>query len=287
MKLTAKQPSPIAYVMVAIASIQFGSALAKALFPALGPWGVVALRVSVSAITLFALWQPKWRAQVRQSLKTIIAFGIAMALMHACFYSAIDRIPLGIAISLEFTGPLGLSIVKSRHWKDFLWAGLAAVGILLLTPFTGLNIDGFGVCLALIAGIFWALYIVLAAQLGQQLSGVEGLAWGLVVSTVILLPIGIGAAGGALLSPRWLLMGIGVALLSTTLPYSCEMMALKQLPVKTFGVMLSLEPMMGVLAGFLILGETLSRRSLLACLFVSIAAAGAARFKDPATESRS
>ena len=293
-----KQPSPFGFLLIAMLSIQFGSALAKSLFDELGPWGVVALRVSFSAIILFSIWRPKLHSKVKTHFKLILAYGIIMACMNCAFYAAIDRIPLGIAISLEFTGPLGLAAIKSRQWRDGLWALLAACGILLLTPFgsslggslsgsfggslDSSTINPVGVALALIAGVFWALYILLAAKIGPALPGVEGLSWGLLVGTILLLPIGIATAGGALLDPKLLATGAGVAILSTALPYACEIAALRSIPVKVFGVMLSVEPMMGVLAGFLILGETLSARSLMACLLVSIAAAGAAQFKQSA-----
>lgn len=280
MNITLKKPSPTALVLLSILSVQFGSALAKFLFDDLGPWGVVSLRVSFSTLILFTLWRLKWNSSVRQNFGLIVAFGIIFALMNSCFYAAIDRIPLGVAISLEFTGPLGLAILKSQRWLDGLWALLAGMGIVLLTPLSGAVIDGWGIVLALAAGLFWALYIIFAAKVGQKLSGIEGLAWALAVSSVLLLPIGIATAGSALLNPKLLLMGAGVAILSTTLPYSFEMIALRSLPIKVFGVMLSLEPMAGVLAGFLILGEMLSARSLTACLLVSIAAAGAAKFKS-------
>jgi len=198
-------------------------------------------------------------------------------MMNSLFYASIDRIPLGIAISLEFTGPLGLSVLKSQRWLDGLWAVLALAGIVLLTPITGAALDPLGMFFALAAGACWALYILLAVKVGSILPGVEGLTWGLIVGTVMLLPIGIATTGSALLDPRLLSLGAGVALLSSMVPYSLEMVALRSLPVKVFGVMLSLEPMAGVVAGFLILGETLSARSLIACLIVSIAAAGAAQ----------
>ncbi len=281
MKLTANQPPATALLFAAIFSVQFGSALAKYLFDDLGPWGVVALRVSFSACLLFALWRFKWNAQVRQNLKLLIAFGVIFAMMNSCFYLSIARIPLGVAIALEFTGPLGLTILKSQRWLDGLWALLAAIGIILITPLTGATLDPWGITFALIAGICWALYIVCSAEVGQKISGIEGLAWALAVSSILLLPIGIATAGSALLDPKLLLMGAGVAVLSTALPYSLEMIALRSLPIKVFGVMLSMEPMVGVLAGFIILGEKLSVRSLTACILVSIAAAGAARFKDP------
>ncbi|MGB7087556.1 MAG: EamA family transporter [Phormidesmis sp.] len=282
MNSSLKQPSPIGLVLLSIVSVQFGSALAKSLFGELGPWGVVALRVSFSALLLFVLWRPKWNHKIQQNFKAILAFGVVLALMNSFFYAAIDRIPLGVAIALEFTGPLGLSILKSQRWLDGLWAILASIGIVLLTPISGATIDIWGIVFALLAGVFWALYIVLSARIGRNLSGIEGLAWALAISTVLLLPIGIFTAGRALLDPRLLAMGAGVAVLSTTLPYSFEMMALRSLPVKVFGIMLSLEPMVGVLAGFLILQERLSVRSLTACLLVSIAAAGSAKFKEGA-----
>ncbi|MEL6604095.1 MAG: EamA family transporter [Cyanobacteria bacterium J06614_10] len=281
MNSSLKQPSPISLLLIAILSIQFGSALAKSLFSELGPWGVVALRVSFSAVFLLLIGRPKLHQQFRQNLRLIIAYGFVMALMNSAFYAAIDRIPLGIAIALEFTGPLGLAVFQSQQWKDGLWAALAAVGIFLLAPFSGSAVDPLGMVLALFAGCCWALYIVLAARLGKALPGVEGLCWGLAVSSLLLLPIGIVTTGTTLLNPKLLMIGFGVALLSTMLPYACEIMALRSLPIKVFGVMLSLEPMAGVVAGFLILGETLSVRSLIACVLVSIAAAGAAQFQEP------
>lgn len=279
MNLSIKKPSPTGLLLLAIISVQFGSALAKSLFAELGLWGVLALRVSFSTLILFTLWRLKWHSQIRQNVKLIVTFGIVFAMMNACFYAAIDRIPLGITIALEFTGPLGLAILKSQRWLDGLWALLAAIGIVLLTPLSGATINGWGVLLALLAGFFWALYILLSAKVGQKLAGIEGLAWALAVSTAILLPIGIVQTGSALLNPKLLLMGASVAVLSTTLPYSFEMMALRSLPIKVFGIMLSIEPMVGVIAGFLILQETLSVRSLIACTLVCIAAAGSAKFQ--------
>jgi len=279
MNISLKQPSATALVLFAILSVQFGSALAKSLFADLGPWGVVTLRVTFSAILLSGFLRLKWSEQVRQNVWLILAFGATFALMNSCFYLAIDRIPLGVAIAFEFTGPLGLSVLNSQRWLDGLWALLAACGIILLTPLTGASIDPFGILFALIAGIGWALYIVCSAKLGQKLPGVEGLAWGLIISTALLLPIGIATTGATLFNPWLLVLGFGVALLSTTLPYSLEMIALRTMPISVFGVMMSIEPMVGALAGFLILDETLTARSLIACLLVSIAAAGAARYK--------
>ena len=280
MNLSLKSPSPIGLLLLSILFIQFGSALAKSLFDDLGPWGVVFLRVGFSALILFAVGRPRFNGTVRQNFKAVLTYGIVLTMMNSLFYASIDRIPLGIAISIEFTGPLGLSVLKSQRWLDGLWAVLALVGIVLLTPITGTVLDPLGMAFALAAGLCWALYIVLAAKVGSIFTGLEGLTWGLMVGTVMLLPIGVITTGSALLNPRLLGLGAGVALLSSMLPYSLEMMALRSLPVKVFGVMLSLEPMMGVLAGFLILGERLSVRSLIACLLVSIAAGGTALFQS-------
>ncbi|MBE9062363.1 DMT family transporter [cf. Phormidesmis sp. LEGE 11477] len=280
MNRSLKSPSPIGLLLLSILSVQFGSALAKSLFDDLGPWGVVFLRVAFSALILFAVGRPRFNATVRQNFTAILTYGIVLTTMNSLFYAAIDRIPLGIAISLEFTGPLGLSVLKSQRWLDSLWAVLALAGIVLLTPITGAALDPLGMVFALAAGLCWAIYIVLAVKVGSVLPGVEGLTWGLLVGTVMLLPIGVITTGSALLNPRLLGLGAGVALLSSMLPYSLEMVALRSLPIRVFGVMLSLEPMAGVVAGFLILGETLSARSLLACLLVSIAAGGAAQFQS-------
>ncbi|PZO14066.1 MAG: EamA family transporter [Leptolyngbya foveolarum] len=275
---TLKRPSPIGLLLCSILFVQFGSALAKSLFGELGPWGVVSLRVSFSALFFFVVWRLKWNAKIRENIGSIIAFGLILAAMNSAFYAAIDRIPLGIAITLEFTGPLGLAVLKSQRWLDLFWAMLAIAGISLLAPINGFTIDLLGMGLALLAGVFWAIYILLAAKVGARLSGIEGLAWALVVSTIILLPIGIATTGSALLNPKLLALGAGVALLSTAIPYSFEMTALRSLPIKVFSIMLSLEPMAGVIAGLLILQEKLSVRAIAACLLVSIAAAGAARF---------
>ena len=279
---SVKSPSPIALLLVSILSVQFGSALAKSLFGELGPWGVVSLRVTFSTLFFFAVWRFKWNAKVKENIGPILLFGVVLAAMNSAFYAAIDRIPLGIAITLEFLGPLGLAILKSQRKLDLLWAILAIAGISLLTPINGFTIDILGMALALIAGVFWALYIILAAKVGSQLSGIEGLAWALIASTILLLPIGIATNGSALLSPKLLALGAGVALLSTTIPYAIELIVLRSLPIKVFSIMLSLEPMAGVLAGLIVLGEQLSARSLAACLLVSIAAAGAAK-SNPAT----
>jgi inner membrane transporter RhtA len=191
---------------------------------------------------------------------------------------AVERIPLGIAVTLEFVGPLGVAIVNSRRLLDVLWVLLAAIGIILLAPVGGLKLDLVGVALALVAGSFWAAYILLSAKVGQVFPGGRGLALAMAVAAIVLLPMGVLAGGSALLKPNVLLMGFGIAMLSSAVPYSLELEALRFLPVRVFGVLMSLEPVAAAFMGFIVLGETLNLRAIMAILLVSVAAAGASRF---------
>jgi inner membrane transporter RhtA len=270
--------SPTVLVLLAIASVQLGSAVAKGLFAQINPYGVVFLRVGFAALMLLALWRPDWKQMNRTTAPMVIAFGLSLALMNLSFYLSIERIPIGIAVALEFVGPLGVAVAHSRRWLDVLWVVLAAIGIALLTPIGNVEIDPIGMVLALTAGVFWATYILLTARVGQVLPGGSGLAMAMAIGAMALLPIGIGAGGVALLSPLLLLGGLGIALLSSALPYSLELEALRGMPVQVFGVLMSLEPMAAALTGFLVLGETLSLRAMVALGLVTVAAAGAAKF---------
>jgi inner membrane transporter RhtA len=273
MNIALDKTSPTVLVILSVICVQVGAALSKSLFSELGPWGVVLLRMGFSALILCAITRPTWNPTIRRNFRLILAFGAVFALTNAFLFTAIDRIPLGIAISVQFTGPLGLAAIKSQRWLDGLWVSIAGFGILLLTPLSGASVDSLGIGLS--------LYIVLAAKVGERIPGMEGLTWAFLVSTVLLLPLGIATAGSHLLDPRLLVIGAGVAVISTTLPYSFEMVALRSIPVKIFGVILSIEPMVSAIAGLLILGETMSVRSLIACLLVSLAAAGAAKCRIP------
>ncbi|MEL6327081.1 MAG: EamA family transporter [Cyanobacteria bacterium J06626_23] len=278
MKPTALKPvlPPPALVIFSVISTQVGSAFAKTLFGQVGPLGIVFLRVALGACILLAVWRPRWTAATQSRWPVIVGFGASLALMNSLFYLAIARIPLGIAVALEFTGPLGLAVVKSRRWIDGLWTALAAVGVVLLAPIGDFTLDWMGVGLALAAGLCWAGYILMSARAGQALPGIDGLAWAMAFGAGLLAPIGIAASGLDLLRPDILAIAAGVALMSSVLPYSFELMALRKLPVNVFGVLLSLEPMAATLAGMVILGETLTVRSLLAVLLISTAAAGSA-----------
>lgn len=273
---------PTALVMLSIFSVQFGAAIAKNLFDSLGPSGTVFLRIAFAALVLLVLVRPKL-VGVHGGRAFLVAglFGLALALMNLSFYQAIDRIPLGVAVTLEFVGPLGVAVAGSRRVIDVLWVVLAAAGILLLAPlgaFGGMDLDPLGVAFALLAGCLWASYIFLSARTGSAFPGGTGLVIALCIGTVVLAPVGIAGAGSALLDPKLLLAGFGVAMLSSAIPFSLELEALRKIPARIFGVLMSLEPAMAALAGFVLLGERLGIRAVMAVLFVTIAAAGASLF---------
>ncbi len=262
--------------------MQLGSALAKSVFELAGPLGTVFLRVALSAVLLFVLWRPGWQS-TRSHWPMVAAYGGVLALMNTSFYLAIDRIPLGVAVAVEFMGPLGLAVIKSRRWLDVVWVTLAAMGVVLLAPLQGSGLDPIGLGFAGLAALAWAGYILLAAATGQVVPGIEGLAWGMVFGTCMLLPIGINAAGTALLDMRLLAIATAIAALSSS-TYALELVALRRLPVNVFGVLLSVEPMLAAASGFLVLGETLTVRSLMAIILISIAAAGSACYGVPVSE---
>ena len=267
-------PAPT-LVIAAIVSTQMGSAVAKGLFDQVGPLGMVLLRVGLSAVVLVAWCRPRWRGHSRQDYRLLVAFGLSLAVMNALFYCAIARIPIGVAVALEFSGPLTVALLHSRRWLDGLWVALAATGIVLLSPLNTPSLDTLGVVLALLAGVAWGSYILLSARMGQAFRGGEGLSLSMAVGALLLLPVGIAAEGRALLSPQILLLGLGVALLASTLPYSLEMIALRRMPVNVFGVLMSLEPAIAAGISFVWLGEALSLTMVFAIGLVMVAAAGA------------
>jgi len=277
-------------VLAAICSVQLGAAFAKVLFEDLGPAGTVFLRTAFAAIILLTVWRP-WRSlntsgiARRDDVLLVVAFGVTLAAMNLCFYEALSRVPLGIAVTLEFTGPLAVAVAGSRRAPDVLWVVLAAAGILLLAPIGALgasDIDPLGAGLALLAGAFWAAYILLGARTGRVFPGGTGLATAMGLSTVLLVPFGVADAGMALLDPRLLAAGLGVALLSSAIPYSLELEALRRLPARVFGVLMSLEPAVGALLGFVVLGEMLGLRAIVAIALVVTASVGVSLVKRPA-----
>ena len=268
---------PVLLVLTGIGSVQFGSALAKLLFDELGPGGTVLLRTALAAIVLVLIWRPPLRGLARRELLIIVVFGLVLAGMNSAFYASLDRIPLGVAVTFEFVGPLGVAVLGSRRPLDLLWVALAAAGILLLSNFGSSDLDTLGVAFALLAGAFWAAYILLSVKVGQVLPGGQGLALAMVVGSVVLLPSGVADGGSNLLVPWILAAGLAVAILSSAIPYSLELEALRRMPAGVFGVLMSLEPAAAALAGFVILGESLVGREIVAILLVVAASAGAAR----------
>jgi inner membrane transporter RhtA len=263
-------------VVVAVGSVQFGAALAKTLFDEAGPGGTVLLRVLLAAVVLAALWRPRVRGHKGSDLWLAGAFGLTLAGMNFAFYEALDRIPLGIAVAFEFVGPLGVAIAGSRKALDALWVLLAALGILLLSELGGADLDAAGVGLAVLAGAFWAAYILVAARAGQAFPGGSGLALAMIVASALLLPVGIADGGGELVRPEVLGIGAAVAMLSSAIPYSLELEALRSLPPRVFGVLMSLEPAVAALAGFVVLDQRLALYEVLGILLVAAVSAGAA-----------
>jgi inner membrane transporter RhtA len=271
----ADRASSIGLVLGGVASVQLGAAIATKLFDDLGPTGTVLLRTGFAAVILMAIWRPGVPRARSRAARDAVLFGIALAAMNLSFYEALDRIPLGIAVTLEFTGPFAVAVAGSRRAGDLLWIALAAAGIVLLSPGVHGSLDGLGVALALVAGVFWAAYIYLAARVGREFSGGEGLALAMVLGTVLLLPVGIAGGGGALGSPGLLATGLAVAVLSSAIPYSLELEALRRLPKGTFGVLMSLEPAVAALVGLIVLGQDLSGSEVVAIALVVVASAGA------------
>ena len=268
---------PTLLVLAAIASVQFGAAFAKTLFDEIGPAGTVFLRVLFGAIVLAAIWRPRLKGHDRRDLGLAVLFGLVLAAMNLCFYASLDRIPLGIAVTFEFVGPLGVAVFGSGRALDLLWVALAAAGILLLSDFGTADLDEVGVALALLAGGFWAAYILLSARVGRVFPGGAGLALAMVVATVPLAPVGVASAGSDLAVPSVLALAAIVGVLSSALPYALVLEALRRRPGGVFGVLMSLEPAAGALAGLVVLGEELATRELAAIALVVAASAGAAR----------
>lgn len=270
---------PVALVLTGITSIQFGAALAATLFDQAGPAGTSAVRLSFAALVLLAVWRPWRRRHDPRALRLVALFGLTLGAMNLTFYEALDRIPLGIAVTIEFLGPITVATLLSRRRLDLVWVALATTGILLLAaPWQASGgLDSLGVAFALIAAVFWGLYIVLAQRAGRFFDGGEGLAIAMVWAAAIPLVPGIAQAGADLLDPGLLAAGFGVALLSSVIPYSLETEALRRMPASVFGILMSLEPAVAALAGFLVLSQSLGARELVAIGLVVAASIGVTR----------
>ncbi len=254
---TSSRLLPAAAVLGSVTSLCIGTSFAKKLFPLVGAEGTSALRVGFSALFLLLFWRP-WRWPLsRRDAGFIIRYGLTLGTMNLLFYMALRTIPFGIAVAIEFSGPLAIAMFGSRRAVDFIWLILAVAGLGLLLPLGhNATLDTTGVLFAIAAAVCWALYILFGKQAGHLHAG-QSVSLGLVAASVIVVPIGLAHAGTALLDPMILLAGLGVAIISSAIPMSLEMMALKQLPSETFGIMVSLEPAVASLLGMALLGERL------------------------------
>jgi inner membrane transporter RhtA len=268
---------PTGLLLTSMVVMQAGSAVAKQLFVAVGAGGAVFLRAGFAALVLLLLWRPNLRAMTRAQWGVAVLFGVIVAAMNFAFYTALARLPLGVTVTVEFLGPLAVAVLGSRRRVDLLWVALAGSGVALFAPWGGQRLDPVGLLFALLAGVFWALYILIGARLGRAFSGGGGLAIALCVATLALAPVGVSAAGAGLARPSVLLLGAAVGLCSTVIPFSLEVAALRRMPPHAFGIFMSLEPAIATLMGLAALHEMLDWRSALAIMLVTVASLGSAR----------
>ncbi|WP_091226978.1 DMT family transporter [Microbacterium sp. 3J1] len=267
----------VALVVGSCLSLPFGAAVAAQLFPVLGPWGVTSLRVAIAALLLVGIVRPRPRGWTRSQWLAAVLFGVSLAAMNGFFYAAIDRIPLGPAVAIEFLGLLVLAAVLTRRVSDAAWVAVALAGMVLLGV-DGLigaePLDPLGVVFILIAAGFWAMYIRMSARVGALIPGSGGLAMGLLVAAVLLIPVGVPAAVTVAGDPQLLVFAAITAVLSSVIPYSFELAALRRLPQRVFGVLLSLEPAFATLAGWLVLGQSATPLRMVAIALVVAASVG-------------
>lgn len=267
----------ISGVIGGMLSFQLGAGLAKSLFSSIGPLGATALRQTLAAIFLMALFRPWRNPPARSAWKALILFGLNLGLMNLCFYLSFQRIPLGIAVAIEFMGPLGVAVWNSRRALDFLWVACAAVGLWLLLPHAGGRaLDPIGVALAVAAGVGWALYILLGKRVARHVPEGQAVSLGVGISCLVTLPLALITIGAPLFKPQVLQTGLMVALLSSAVPYTLEMFALKRIPARTFSILMSLEPALAALSGLILLREALNPQQGLAIALVVLASGGSA-----------
>jgi inner membrane transporter RhtA len=272
----AARLSPVWLVLIGIGSVQFGAAVSKGLFGEIPPIGMVWLRLVTSSLILLALARPRLDGRTAADWRPVLALGLALGAMNWAFYESFARIPLGVAVTIEFVGPLAVAAVGSRRPRDLVWVGLAALGIALFGA-GPTKVDALGFGLALLAGGCWALYIVSTAATGRRWAGVDGLAVASTVATLAIAPFAVAIAGASLLEPRLLMLGALVGLLSSVIPYGLEMVALRTLPPRVFGILMSLEPAAAALVAAVLLQEWLTPLQLLAVACVTAASLGAVR----------
>ena len=269
--------------MVSLVTLCAGTSLAKGLFPFVGAEGTTTYRLVFSTLLLMAFWRPWRRAWTWADMPILVLFGATLGLMNLLFYNAIKTVPFGLAIAVEFTGPLAVALWSSKKPLDFVWIVLAVAGMGLILPLGNASgadmqaaaIDPVGIAYALGAGACWAIYIVVGQRVADRI-GAFATPMGMLVAALLVTPVGISVAGASLLNPEWMLAGLGIALLSSAIPYSLEMYSLKHLPKQTFSILLSLEPAVGALAGWLVLSEQLSTQQLCAIGLIMAASMGSA-----------
>jgi inner membrane transporter RhtA len=276
---------PVALLLAAMASVQAGASIAKTMFPIVGPIGMVSVRIALGTIILCVVMRP-WRTRITASTwRPLLVYGVSLGVMNTLYYIALNRIPLGVAVAIEFVGPLSVAVMSSRRLVDFAWILLAALGLTLLLPVghIGVGTDPVGVLCALAAGACWALYIIYGQKAGAD-HGAHAAALGSVISAVLVVPIGLADQGHALFSTSILVPGLFVAILSTAVPYTLEMIALTRLPARTFGILMSIEPAFGALIGYVYLHEWLTAAQWTAIALVigaSIGTTASAQQKIP------
>lgn len=273
-------------VVTGLVCQELGASLAVTLFPALGPLGIVFLRLGFSALILMMISRPRVRGHSLNAWQSVIGFGLVLALMNGLFYLALDRLPLGVTVTIEVLGPLVLSVIAARRASAWLWAGLALVGVVALAGGGWDRLDLVGVLFALGAASSWALYILASARVGRQFPRLDGLALAMVIGAVAALPWGLVAAGGALVRIDLLALGAAVAVLSSTIPYALELLALRRLAASAFAILMSLAPATATLAGWLVLGQAMTWLEIAGIALVIAASMGAVRTASARTGSR-
>lgn len=266
-----------AIVVLGLVCQEVGAGLAVLLFPEAGPIGMVTLRLAFSAVVLLAVFRPRLRGRTRQDWLTVVVFGAVLAAMNATFYLALERLPLGPTVTIEYLGPLVLSVVLARRASAWLWAVLALAGVALLARGGFDALDPVGILFAVGAGALWVGYILFSARTGQRWARLDGLAIAMAIGGLGVLPFGIASAGESFLDARVLLLGFAVAMLSSAIPYGLELLALRRLPAETFSILLSLAPALAAAAGFVVLHQALEGWDLLAIALVVVASMGAVR----------
>jgi len=267
---------PVPAVLLSIISVQGGAAIAKGIFPVLGAAATSSLRIVLSALILVIYNRPNLKNLTSAQWKLVSIYGITLGFMNLVFYLAIERIPLGLGVTLEFIGPLVLALTGSKKALDFLWVILAAAGIALIAPWKSEGLDLLGIFLALLAGVFWATYIVIGGRISKIMDSGKAVTIGMLFASIVIIPFAL--AGGILdnIKPGIFVAGLALALLSSAIPFTLEMKALRKIPAKTFSILMSLEPAAGALSGMIFLHEYLSVLEWLAVFLVVVASAGAA-----------